>query len=46
MKNKFWMEIGWDQEEKLGDAVVALALSKRPKIKKKAGRAAAGKGKS
>src|SRR5271157_5587685 len=24
MKNKFWMEVNWDQEEKLGDAVVAL----------------------
>jgi hypothetical protein len=35
MKNKFWMEVGWDQEEKLGDAVVALALSKRPKPKRK-----------
>jgi hypothetical protein len=29
MKDNFWMEIGWDEEEKLGDAVVALALSKR-----------------
>ena len=28
-KNKFWMEIGWDEAEKLGDMVVALALSKR-----------------
>jgi len=28
---KFWMEVGWDEEEKLGDAVVALALSKRKK---------------
>lgn len=27
--NKFWMEVGWDEEEKLGDAVVALALDKR-----------------
>ena len=34
-RNKFWMEIGWDEEEKLGDAVVALALSKRKKGKKK-----------
>jgi tRNA uridine 5-carbamoylmethylation protein Kti12 len=34
MKNKFWMEIGWDEEEKLGDAVVALALSKRKKKKR------------
>src|SRR5271157_1067491 len=31
MGNNFWMEIGWEDEEKLGDAVVALALSKRPK---------------
>jgi hypothetical protein len=29
MKNKFWMEVGWDEEEKLGDAVVKLALEKR-----------------
>ena len=36
MKNKFWMEIGWDEEEKLGDAVVALALSKRKPIPPKA----------
>jgi len=35
MKNKFWMEIGWDEEEKLGDAVVKLALSKRKKKRKK-----------
>ena len=28
-KNKFWMEVGWDEAEKLGDMVVALALSKR-----------------
>lgn len=31
MGNKFWMEIGWDDEERLGDAVVRLALSKRKK---------------
>jgi hypothetical protein len=31
MHNKFWMEVQWDEEEKLGDAVVALALSKRKK---------------
>jgi predicted ATPase len=31
LKNKFWKEINWDEEEKLGDAVVALALSKRKK---------------
>lgn len=30
-KNKFWMEVGWDETEKLGDAVIALALSKRKK---------------
>lgn len=29
--NKFWMEINWNEEEKVGDAVVNLALSKRPK---------------
>jgi predicted ATPase len=34
MKNKFWMEIGWDEEEKLGDAVVALVKSKRKRKKK------------
>lgn len=28
-KGKFWMEVGWDEEEKLGDAVVKLALEKR-----------------
>jgi len=28
-RSKFWMEVGWDEEEKLGDAVVALALSRR-----------------
>lgn len=33
--NKFWMEVGWDEEEKLGDAVVALALSKRKRTRKK-----------
>jgi hypothetical protein len=33
--DKFWMEINWDGEEKLGDAVVALALSKRLKKKKR-----------
>lgn len=34
MKNKFWMEVNWDEEEKLGDAVVALALRKRkPSLK-------------
>jgi hypothetical protein len=26
-----WMEVEWNDEEKLGDAVVKLALSKRPK---------------
>jgi hypothetical protein len=37
MKNDFWMEIGWDEEEKLGDEVIALALSKRkPKKTRKA----------
>jgi hypothetical protein len=37
MKNKFWMEVGWDEEEKLGDAVVKLALSKRqPKTRRSA----------
>jgi AAA domain len=35
LKNNFWMEVNWDEEVKLGDAVVALALSKRPKRKKK-----------
>ncbi len=39
MENNFWMEIGWDDEEKLGDAVVALALSKRPQIKRQASKA-------
>jgi nicotinamide riboside kinase len=34
MKNNFWMEIGWDEEEKLGDAVVALALKARKKKKR------------
>lgn len=34
LMKKFWMEIGWDDEEKLGDAVVALALSKRKKRKR------------
>src|SRR5271157_3428359 len=34
MKNKFWMTVNWDEEEKLGDAVVALALSKRKKKKR------------
>jgi len=29
MKNKFWQEVDWDQEEKLGDALVKLAKSKR-----------------
>jgi predicted ATPase len=29
LKNNFWMEVNWDEEEKLGDAVIALALSKR-----------------
>jgi hypothetical protein len=29
LRNKFWMEVDWDEEEKLGDAVVKLALSKR-----------------
>jgi predicted ATPase len=35
MKDKFWMEVGWDEEEKLGDALVALVLSKKPKKKKR-----------
>ena len=34
LNNNFWMEVGWDEEEKLGDAVVKLALSKRPGIKR------------
>jgi nicotinamide riboside kinase len=34
-KNKFWMEVGWDEIEKLGDAVIALALSKRKKAPRK-----------
>lgn len=33
MKNKFWAEIGWEEWDLLGDAVVALALRKRPKKK-------------
>jgi molybdopterin-guanine dinucleotide biosynthesis protein len=33
--NKFWMEVGWNQLEELGDAVVKLALSKRKKKKKR-----------
>ena len=28
-RNKFWREVTWDQVEKLGDEVIALALSKR-----------------
>ena len=28
-KNKFWREVTWDQVEKLGNEVIALALSKR-----------------
>src|SRR5271163_906577 len=39
MGNKFWLEIGWDEEEKLGDEVVKLALSKRPQIKRSANKA-------
>jgi hypothetical protein len=31
-KGKFWKEVGWGDWEALGDAVVALALSKRPKF--------------
>ena|SRR5277367_1825706 len=35
MKNNFWVEMNWDQEEFLGDMLVTLAESKRPKKKKK-----------
>jgi predicted ATPase len=38
-KGKFWQEVGWENWEALGDAVVALALSKR-KTKKSAKRTA------
>lgn len=30
-KNRFWKEVKWNEIEELGDAIVALALSKRPK---------------
>ena len=33
-KNKFWREVTWDKVEELGDAVIALALSKRKKKKR------------
>jgi predicted ATPase len=35
-KGKFWKEVGWEGWETLGDAIVALALTKRSKRKKKA----------
>ena len=35
MKNKFWAEYGWEDWDVLGDAAVALALSKRPKKRKR-----------
>jgi len=35
-KGQFWKEVGWEDWDTLGDAVVALALSKRKKTKKSA----------
>jgi len=34
-KGKFWQEVGWEEWDLLGDAVVGLAESKRPKSKTK-----------